>query len=313
MMAEKINIILATDKNYAQHAAVAMASALVNCQCPDRLRFFVIDDNIDNINKKKMQKSVEKLGGSVSFVKANEEALKNVFVSGNLTRAAYFRLDIPNIIPHDVDKVIYLDCDLLVLQDIQKLWTVDLQNKPIAAAEDFGILSSAGKCAEKVKNLHWQKEYSYFNSGVLVMNLQEWRQQSYAQKLIELVAQRDFRHHDQDALNLMFMNNWVKMPLAWNVIPPVFNMMLRIVLNSDLRKEALQALRQMAVMHYAGGYKPWEYVAYKGFNEKYYEYLAMTEYRDVAMPQPNSKKKNHSISRQLWRMKWAFLIKKLFA
>ena len=111
----------------------------------------------------------------------------------------------------------------------------------------------------------------------------------------------------------MFMNNWVKMPLAWNVIPPVFNMMLRIVLNSDLRKEALQALRQMAVMHYAGGYKPWEYVAYKGFNEKYYEYLAMTEYRDVAMPQPNSKKKNHSISRQLWRMKWAFLIKKLFA
>lgn len=311
MMAEKINIILATDKNYAQHAAVAMASALVNCQCPDRLRFFVIDDNIDNINKKKMQKSVEKLGGSLSFIKAHEEALQNVFVSGNLTRAAYFRLDIPNIVPDDVQKVIYMDCDLLVLADLQKLWDMDMQGKPVAAAEDFGILSSAGKCAEKEKNLEWKKEYSYFNSGVLVMDIAAWRKNDYAQKLIALVATRNFRHHDQDALNLLFMHNWAKMPLCWNVIPPVFNMMLRIVWQKSLRTEALQALNNICIMHYAGGYKPWEYVAYAGFNEKYYEYLSVTEYKDVTMPQPNLKKKGHSISRQLWRMKWAKLVKKL--
>ena len=107
------------------------------------------------------------------------------------------------------------------------------------------------------------------------------------------------------------MHNWAKMPLCWNVIPPVFNMMLRIVWQKSLRTEALQALNNICIMHYAGGYKPWEYVAYAGFNEKYYEYLAVTEYKDVTMPQPNLKKKGHSISRQLWRMKWAKLVKKL--
>lgn len=310
-MNETINIVLATDNNYAQHATVAMTSVLVNASNKKRINFYIINDNISEDNKQKMTETVAVLGGSISFVEADAEALKDVFVSGNITRATYLRLDISNILPEYVCKVIYLDCDLLVLQDIVDLWDFDMQGKPVAATEDFGILSSKGKCREKAKNLKWSNTYSYFNAGVLVIDLDLWRREDYANKLINLATSRSFRHHDQDAMNLLFMNNWAKLDLKWNVIPPIYNMNITVALNHNLRNKAVEALANVAILHYAGGYKPWEYGIHKGFNEKYYEYLMLTKFKDAVMPQPNVNKKGKSIRRQMWRLKWARLVKLL--
>ncbi len=69
MSNEDINVVLATDKNYAQHAAVAMASILSNTQQPPQVRFFIIDDGIDNANKVKMRQSVVKFGAQIDFVR----------------------------------------------------------------------------------------------------------------------------------------------------------------------------------------------------------------------------------------------------
>lgn len=306
---DKINIVLATDKNYAQHAAVTITSILCNTTQQSNIQFYIIDDNIDDDNKTKLQDTVKQFNSNIIFVKIPENSLNQVFVSGGITRAAYFRLAIPNILPKTVNKVIYLDCDLIVLDDIVNLWNLDMCQKPVAATEDFGILSSTSKCREKEINLNWKKEYSYFNSGVLLIDFMLWRKNNYASQLIELVQTHKFRHHDQDALNYLFMNNWTSLPLCWNVIPPVFNMNLSIIKNKIMRQNALKALNNISIIHYAGGYKPWEYKIYKGFNEGYYEYLGKTEYKNAKMPQPN-KKTNHSIIRQLLRLKWAFLIKK---
>ena len=286
---DKINIVLATDKNYAQHAAVTITSILCNTTQQSNIQFYIIDDNIDDDNKTKLQDTVKQFNSNIIFVKIPENSLNQVFVSGGITRAAYFRLAIPNILPKTVNKVIYLDCDLIVLDDIVNLWNLDMCQKPVAATEDFGILSSTSKCREKEINLNWKKEYSYFNSGVLLIDVMLWRKNNYASQLIELVQTHKFRHHDQDALNYLFMNNWTSLPLCWNVIPPVFNMNLSIIKNKIMRQNALKALNNISIIHYAGGYKPWEYKIYKGFNEGYYEYLGKTEYKNAKMPQPNKK------------------------
>lgn len=306
-----INIVLATDDNYAQHATVAMTSVLVNSKHRENIRFFVINDNISPSKQIKILESIDDLGGKVLFVEANENALNDVYVSGNITRATYLRLDISNILPKGIHKAIYIDCDLLVYQDIYDLWSIDLQGRPLAATEDFGILSSKTKSKEKERNLAWNRTYSYFNAGVLLINLELWRSEDYGSKLINLATSRNFRHHDQDTLNLVFMNNWKLVDLKWNVIPPVFNMSMGVVLNEEIRMKAIDALDDVAILHYAGGYKPWEHNVYKGFNDKYYEYLNLTRFKDAIMPQPNVKKKGKSIVRQLWRLKWANFIKRL--
>lgn len=311
-MDNKINIVFASDNNYAQHTAVAMASVLVNTKVPQKIQFYLIDDEIQTENKEKITKTVQKLGGSVEFIKIKNSRLEDCYVSGELSRASYFRLDIANILDESIEKIIYLDCDLLVYDDIEKMWQLDMGGKAVAATCDLGIMASARVRKQKNKFIGLPFDAPYFNAGVLMMDLTKWRQGNYAEAIIALATQNKYPNHDQDALNKFFMNNWQEIPLRWDVIPPVFNLFLKIVTKPALRKKAIEAKLNPAIFHYAGGYKPWEYEIHEGFNEKYYEYLKLTEFKDAKMPQFDKRRKNRSIKRQMLRLKMGNLWAKIF-
>lgn len=311
-MDNKINIVFASDNNYAQHTAVAMASVLVNTKVPQRIQFYLIDDEIQQENKEKITKTVQNLGGNIEFIKIKNSRLEDCYVSGELSRASYFRLDIANILDENIEKIIYLDCDLLVYDDIEKMWQLDMGGKPVAATCDLGIMASARVRKQKNKFIGLPFDAPYFNAGVLIMDLKKWRDGNYAEAIIALATQNKYPNHDQDALNKFFMNNWQEIPLRWDVIPPVFNLFLKIVTKPDLRKKAIEAKLNPAIFHYAGGYKPWEYEIHDGFNDKYYEYLKLTEYKDAKMPQFDKRRKNRSIKRQMLRLKMGNMWAKIF-
>ena len=164
---------------------------------------------------------------------------------------------------------------------------------------------------QKFETLGLPEGDPYFNSGVLIMDLQQWRQKRYGSLVIGTVTQHAFRHHDQDGLNKVFMNNWKNIPLRWNVIPPVFTMPLKVLCHTSLRVKALEAMKNPAVFHWAGRYKPWEFPLEGPFNHLYYSYLKWTTFRDHPMPQPSADMKGKSIKRQNLRMKWAGFWKKI--
>ncbi|MEG1159731.1 MAG: glycosyltransferase family 8 protein [Acidaminococcaceae bacterium] len=301
-MDDKINIVFASDDNYAQHAAVAMASILKNTLEPTRINFFLIADEISGKKKAMVEQTVTMLAGKITFIKISNEKLTQGFVSGQISRACYFRLDIANILPKTIKKIIYLDCDLLVYNDIAKLWAIDMRGKALAAVCDYGIMASGRIRKQKKHYIGLGAEDQYFNSGVLVLDLELWRQEKYAEQVISLALTSHFPNHDQDALNKIFIRNWCEMPLCWNVIPPIFNLFPKILCNGNYRKAAMAAKITPAIFHYAGGYKPWEYERHEGFNDKYYEYLQLTEFRKVAMPQFDIRRKKRSIKRQLIRL-----------
>lgn len=311
-MDNKINIVFASDNNYAQHTAVAMASVLVNTKVPQKIQFYLIDDEIQQENKEKITKTVQNLGGNIEFIKIKNSKLEDCYVSGELSRASYFRLDIANILGESIEKIIYLDCDLLVYDDIEKMWQLDMGGKPVAATCDLGIMASARVRKQKNKFIGLPFDAPYFNAGVLIMDLKKWRDGNYAEAIIALATQNKYPNHDQDALNKFFMNNWQEIPLRWDVIPPVFNLFLKILNKPDLRKKAIEAKLNPAIFHYAGGYKPWEYEIHDGFNDKYYEYLKLTEYKDAKMPQFDKRRKNRSIKRQMLRLKMGNMWAKIF-
>lgn len=311
-MDNKINIVFASDNNYAQHTAVAMTSVLVNTKVPQKIQFYLIDDEIQQENKEKITKTVQNLGGNIEFIKIKNSKLEDCYVSGELSRASYFRLDIANILEKSIEKIIYLDCDLLVYDDIEKMWQLDMGGKPVAATCDLGIMASARVRKQKNKFIGLPFDAPYFNAGVLIMDLKKWRDGNYAEAIIALATQNKYPNHDQDALNKFFMNNWQEIPLRWDVIPPVFNLFLKIVTKPDLRKKAIEAKLNPAIFHYAGGYKPWEYEIHDGFNDKYYEYLKLTEYKEAKMPQFDKRRKNRSIKRQMLRLKMGNMWAKIF-
>lgn len=311
-MDSKINIVFAADDNYAQHTAVAMASVLVNTKVPEKIYFYLIDDEIKEANKEKIRKTVHNLGGNIKFVKIKNNKLENCYVSGELSRASYFRLDIANILDDSIEKIIYLDCDLLVYDDIEKMWQIDMGTKAIAATCDLGIMASARVRKQKNKFIGLPFDAPYFNAGVLMLDLKKWRKEKYSDEVISIATQNKYPNHDQDALNKFFMNNWHEIPLRWDVIPPVFNLFLKIVTKPYLRQKAIEAKINPAIFHYAGGYKPWEYEVHPGFNDKYYEYLKMTEFKDAKMPQFDKRRKNRSIKRQMLRLKIGDFWAKIF-
>lgn len=304
MSSGDLNIALASDNNYAQHLAVVAASIL--CNTKSNVHFHVLSDGIAQPKIQLIRQTIDNLGGQISvYDLSSYKCFDNLFTSGHISKAAYFRLDIANILPSDVDKVIYMDVDLLVLQDIAELWEFNLQGKPLAAVPDYGIMASKRLMKQKKQVLGLSMDSLYFNSGVVVMDLKQWRGHNYAEQVIRLAAGGNLPHHDQDALNRVFMDKWMPLPLKWNVIPPVFNLFVKILFRGDLRKNAIVARRNKAVLHYAGRYKPWEFESKGGFNNGYYYYLQKTAFAGVNMPQPSNNMKGKSLTRQLLRLRIA--------
>lgn len=309
LMNKTINIVLCSDDNYAQHIAVVMASVMANTKA--QVRFFVINDNISQEKIIKLKNTAANFKISVEFINVPEDKFTNVYLSGHVSKAAYFRLALADIMPDYIEKVIYLDVDLLVYDDINKLWKYNLENFPLGAVKDFGIMASKRLCRQKAEVIGLPDNEAYFNSGVLLINLKKWREEDYTEQILEVINKNQFPHHDQDVLNKIFMKNWLKIDLRWNIIPPVFNLFFKILLNKTFRNQAINAKRNPGIIHYAGRYKPWEFSLHQGFNDMYYQYLKQTAFADEKMPQPSKNMKGKSIFRQMLKLKMADFLSEL--
>lgn len=306
---DRINIALAADNNYAQHVAVVIASVMKNVKPGSCVRFFLLSDGIEQELLARIDATAASLQAELSVIDlSTADGFETLYTSGHISRAAYFRLALPDILPADVGKIIYCDVDLLVLGDITELWRFDLQGLPLAAVADYGIMASRRLMRQKHKVIGLPPAARYFNSGVLVIDVAAWREQGYAKDVIALAASGNLPHHDQDALNKIFMGKWQELPLRWNVIPPVVDLLPKILFNSRFRAGAVAARKNIAVLHYAGRYKPWEFACTQGFNDQYYAYLAATAFAAEPMPKPGKNMQGKSLARQLLRLRLADFI-----
>lgn len=139
-----------------------------------------------------------------------------------LTDIVYARFVLDSFLPADVERIIYLDCDMMVMAPIETLWDADLGGKPAAAVpEPWGKLIGSGRdIAEKSDLL--DPADPYFNAGLLVIDLDPWRELDVFGKLQTLIADGsvDRLSYSQNVINLILKNNWHKLDTLWNVIDP---------------------------------------------------------------------------------------------
>jgi len=160
-----------------------------------------------------------------------------------LSNIVYARLMIDRLVPPDVDRILYLDCDMLVRDDVAYLFELDLGANAIAAVRDtMGAFIAGGRDLANNRDLFNTADY-YFNAGMLVIDVAKWRDADIIGRMEEAnrtgVMQRIY--YDQDLLNLIFKNQWLKLDWRWNTI--------------DARHphEGLDP----AILHYTGERKPW--------------------------------------------------------
>ena len=169
--------------------------------------FYILQEDLSTMHKNMLTDTAIMNNCNIEFLQIMDPSMDELFVSAQLSKAAYYRLEMVKLLPDIVKKIIYLDCDLLVFKDIETLWSIDMENKPLAAVADLGIMASSKDAKKKEQSLGIKVGEPYFNSGMLIVDVEKWREANYADLVKEAAISHDYQHHDQDALNGVFYGN----------------------------------------------------------------------------------------------------------
>lgn len=259
-----IPIFFAVDDGYIPFLAVSLQSLIENSKKENFYLIKILYTNISEENQRKIQK-FEQENVSIEFVDLNyyiEKIKDKLYTRDYYSKTTYFRLFIPNLYPQ-YTKALYLDSDIVVLEDVADLYNTNMENDLVAAAPDDVIqtIEVFQEYAEKVVGVADYK--NYFNAGVLLMNLDELRKFDFQEKFIYSLDKIKFSvAQDQDYLNRLCKGrvkivdpNWNRMPIA--------------------REKENQG--DIKLIHYNLAYKPWHFedILYKDY---FWNYAKKTEF-----------------------------------
>lgn len=264
---DQIGIVVSSDENYAQHVIVLFYSLLHNCATPQRVALFCIDGGIAEGTKQRMQEEVRKVGGSgIQFIEFNNSHYDELPTIKHITSAAYYRISIPEIFDETVKKIIYLDCDMIVKRDIVELWETDITDYHVGAVENLS--------GHTYKQLGIPQN-EYFNSGLLLINLDLWRRDGIAEKVFRFKKDNPHRisTNDQCALNGVLHQSWKRLPLKWNHQTGLYRPSKQT--SAYPEPEVTEALLSPGIIHYIGWDKPWRKVRFHPLADEYDRYADM--------------------------------------
>ena len=278
-----MNIVCATDDNFVQHCSIMLTSLLVN---NSDVQIYVLTEGLKPENEKIIREEIEDKGGKVHFCIVDSSIVEKFPMPDNgsinhISRATYYRLLIPDLLPLDVDKAIYLDCDIIINGSLEELWKIDLTDNALGVVRQIGY----GFEAER---LGYPIEYGYFNAGVNLINITYWRQNNVTTLLMNYIADNfdKIKFHDQDTLNAVLHKKCLRLPSQWNMTSAAY--MFQIAKRGDkrngviiedyaLEKESAYKYRKNPiVIHYVSKPKPWSKNCVHPLYHLYYDYAKKT-------------------------------------
>lgn len=249
---EKIQVCFSTDDNYAKPLKAAMLSILDNKNDEDEYVFHILYSKLSDGVIEYLKK-----GADVVLHKVENEIFEPYFNNGvckNVTIPTLYRLILPEILP-DVDKILYLDCDILVNSSLKPLYdAISLEDDYLAAAvADLGCSAHQSRLG-----LENDENVFYFNAGVILFNLNRMRKEGTQDKLFDYLKQ-NFEHllySDQDVLNAVLKGRAKRMDKKFNMI----------TMNFYYPNET------GAVISHFAGVKPWKIGFYNPYRKRFWKY-----------------------------------------
>ena len=203
-MSDKINIFLASDDNYAKWLGVVVISLIQSSGHP--LDIYIASHHISDKNKQKL-KSLETAHAKINLFEIDEKIFDKCYHTKRFPIASLIRMVIASTLPN-LDKIIWLDSDILVRGDLWNLFNTPMDGYLLAACKDIG-------CDYCLKLIGFD-DGVYVNSGVLVMNLDLIRKQNIENKLLNVMSNQQLPFPDQDAINIVCHNQISELPAKYN-------------------------------------------------------------------------------------------------
>ena len=248
-----INVCLATDKNYLQHAGAVIASVLKHAAPDDKLVFYILHEELDDRYLEQLRSLAAIKSCTFEFVVPELEKLPNMVNHEYISHATLFRLQLANLLP-DVDRMIYLDCDLVVVTSLKKLWETDMGNAIIGGCGEYGNDLELYK-----KTIGCSESSYYINCGVLLIDLKKSRDENLSDKYMEVSDKimHMAKYLDQDVINVACQGRIHPLPLKWNLSAGYFRRWYKLQYYSN--EEIVEAVKNPAILHLCGKRKPWNW------------------------------------------------------
>lgn len=261
-----VAIGVSSSNEYVPFLAVYLQSIRANASPEHNYDILVFERDISPAYKRRLADFAEAPNISLRFV--NPEHIIRRFdlkFPAHYSLECYFRLASPLLLKH-YKKIIYTDADLVFRTDPAALYAVDVSGYPLAACKDlmWGMMlnmkSSRNWLKYAEQTLKLEKPYEYFNTGVMLLNVEEFNRCDYSYRVLKMAAETQYRILEQDALNAFFQTGIKYLDSAWN-FPTLHRQFATswefMPMRSALQYEAdAQAPR---IIHWAGGFKPWQY------------------------------------------------------
>ena len=258
-----MNIFVAFNDNYAMPTRVMLTSLIKNNQCP--LNIYVLYAELSNESMKYISE-LNSSAAAIHFIQIDKSLLDNMPVMSFYSKEAYIRLFAHDYLPENVDRILWLDSDMIVIGDIREFYDQSFDDKLYVAYKDL----DQGDSAEKKASLGMPADAIYINTGILLMNIKEIRKKVKTEMITSYIKENSNKIElvDQDVLNGLLYDS-VKVIDSDNT----YNYFTKQIMPWNRH----MVFRNAQIIHYATDKKPWNAAyPYYGF-QLWWKYALMTD------------------------------------
>ena len=265
-----MHIVFSVDSNYVPYCATAIQSIIQNNNCKNPICFYITHfPNVKNIDIILSHiKSLGHIGVSIAVDDANFETLQ---VHSHISKTTYHRLYLSELLPLDIERILYLDCDLIVQGGLYELFNENLDGFSAAMIPELANRSSANGKLQ-------------YNAGVMLIDLHKWREKKLGTKIIDyIVSQKTaLEWLDQTAINDTIWEEIKSIDIKWNMITQYFSKELTDYSKDE--KKLIQSRKSDAkIIHFSTESKPWDYLNYHPYRSHFFDYLKKTPFEKIKL------------------------------
>jgi len=267
-MEKTISIVGVCGNHFVVLLAALLKSLELNHHTEEKIDFYIIDDKISHKNKLKLSRSVDKNIINLIWLKMSDCIPKEFDLPKDKSTypiKIYMKLFIAYFVPKDVEKVIFLDVDMIMLEDVSTLWNIPLGNKTIAAVQDQ-FIKEVGNWGgiQNYQDFNLTADTKYFNTGLIIFDIKKWLSSGFTEKILTCTNnnQKYASFGDQYGLNAILANDWLELDPLWN----------RYAYSEEERPYNIHFTGRKPI------YKTYEYN--ENYKQIFYSYLNMTEWKN---------------------------------
>lgn len=273
-----IEIACSADEHYLPHVSAMLHSLLTST--PTRpLRVWLLHGRaLSEAGCARVVSVVEGLGGQIEFIRVPDEHLVG-FPTRKFHYSCWYRILLPELLPQ-LDRVLYLDCDIIVTDDLTPLWSTELGEHRFAAC----VNPLYRPMLKPVRALGIEQPRDYLNSGVLLLDLARLRVARLSDTLRAYAQDHpDNACPEQDALSVTQRGHWLSLHPRWNAQTALYDEDLPRSMSPFPETVAREAVERPAVMHFNGPFKPWQYSCRHPKRALYFVHLRGTPWPETPL------------------------------